>query len=328
VGLNEATLVRLASLVGNSDAARIAANARVAEQIEQRFKRRVDELLADLVNELLASIAETGQLAFSDSEIEERLGALLLEHELQTSIAAANSITPAEYVRAAARPDPYRPHWPSDLRRVRELWDQWRITGRLPGKTREQAKAVKQLYIRRVQQAWQKHGADFIAGEQSRVAGYQRKGTDVNKTGKNGRAVVWNPSAFNREYARAVIEKAAGVPRARAYTIVETETTRYYNTIRVNTYNAIETVIGYLFIAVRDSATTDWCKSRNGVVFMKGTALLGRNTPPCHYNCRGELLPLSRLNPTHRKLLEDMSLRAENRVLVPLLPEWNTDRRR
>ncbi len=119
---------------------------------------------------------------------------------------------------------------------------------------------------------------------------------------------------------REALEIAQSLP---GFTIVETETTRHYNTTRVNTYNQIETVVGYLFVAVRDAATTKWCRSRNGMVVLKGTKEARASCPPCHWNCRSELLPLSRLNPAHRKLLENMSLRPENRVLVPLPDGWN-----
>lgn len=312
-------ITRLAQLVGNEDALRIEHNARIAEHIEQEWKKRFDALFDALTEQLLTTLEASGDLQWP-ADLLERIGALLLEHELQTVVAATTTITPAEYVRAAAG---RAPKWPTDIARIRALWDQWRHTGRLPGRTAEQARAVKTLYIRRVQHAWQTKGATFITGEKNRVAGYGAKGTNKNNTGKGERAAVWNPDAFDRVSARAAIQQATRVSRARAYTIVETETTRYYNTVRINTYNAIDTVVAYLFICVRDAATTKWCKSRSGVVFFKATDLLRHNTPPCHYNCRSELLPLSRLNPAHRKLLENASNWAQNRALVPLLPEWN-----
>lgn len=330
MALNRPVLRSLLTMLGPSDVRRIEDNARAAEVIEQRWVARFNALFDKLAEDLLDTIAEHGEPRWP-TDLAEQIGGLLLEHELATTMAASATITPAEYVRAAkgsAKPQPEQPAWPTDLARIRQLWDQWRRTGRLPGRTAEQARAVKTLYIRRVQQAWQREGVDFINGD--RVDGYGAKGTDVNETGKRGRATVWNPSAFNRDAARVAIQKAFAVPRARAKTIVETETTRYYNTTRVNTYNQIDSVVAYLFVAVRDAATTKWCcygkGGRHGVVFFKGSALLSRNCPPCHYNCRSELLPLSRLNPAHRKLLENTTLWAQNRKLTPLLPEWNRDR--
>ncbi len=319
MGLNRLVLQQLATVLGGEDVRRIEDNARIAEALEQRWVANFDKLWRKLLDDLLDTIAEHGEVRWP-ADLQQQIGALLIEHEMQTIVAATTTITPAEYVRAA-KGDPKK--WPTDLARIRQLWDQWRHTGKLPGRTADQARAIKTLYIRRVQQAWQKNGADFINGDTSKVMGYGAEDSDRNATGRNGRAVVWNPTAFDRESARAALERAFAVPRARAKTIVETETTRYYNTVRVNTYNAIDSVAGYLFVIVRDAGTTKWCRSRAGVVFFKGTALLHHNTPPCHYNCRSELLPLSKLNPAHRKLLENKSLWAENRRLVPLLPEWN-----
>lgn len=324
MGINRAVLHRLAEVLGAQDVRRIEDNARVAEAIEQRWKAKVDELFAELLDDVLDTIEEHGEVRWHQ-DLLERIGALLLEHELQTTVAAANTITPAEYVRAAKGDEK---KWPTDLTRIRQLWDTWRRTGKLPGRTAQQAAAIKTLYIRRVQQAWQKHGRDFISG--ARVAGHQAEHVEpVNDVSDKGKAIVWNNGAFDRAGARQLIEQAFGVAKARAKTIVETETTRYYNTTRVNTYNAIDSVVGYLFVIVRDAATTKWCRSRAGVIFFKGTTGangLPHNTPPCHYNCRSELLPLSRLNPAHRRLLENKSLWAENRRLVPLLPEWNQGR--
>lgn len=320
MGLNRSVLIRLAEVLGAQDVRRIEDNARVAEGVEQIWKKRFDELFDQLLDDLLDTIEEHGEVRWHH-DLLERFGALLLEHELYTSTAAANTIAPAEYVRAAKGD---RNKWPTDLATIRKLWDQWRRTGKLPGRTAQQAAAIKTLYIRRVQQAWQRYGREFIAGA-PRVVG-KRSAPDVNQVNDSKHGAVWNANAFDRAGAKAMLEQALAVPRARASTVIETETTRYYNTVRINTYNAIDSVVAYLFVAVRDSATTKWCRSRAGVIFFKGTDGvngLPHNTPPCHYNCRSELLPLSRLNPAHRRLLEDKRLWAQNRKLEPLLPEWN-----
>src|SRR6185369_13186171 len=202
-------------------------------QLEQRWKSKFDALFNSLIEDVLDTIEEHGELRIHN-DLADRIGELLLEHELETVVAATTTITPAEYVRAAKGDDK---KWPTDLARIRALWDQWRHTGRLPGRTQKQAEAIKTLYIRRVQQAWQRHGQDFTQG--NRVAGRHAKEVEpVNGISDNGRAIVWNPSAFDRDAARAAIEKAFAVPKQRAKTIVETETTRYYNTVRINTYNS------------------------------------------------------------------------------------------
>lgn len=305
MGLNQHTLTHLRAMLSEHDVRRIEDNARIAEALERRWLLRADRLFAELNERVLDAVEVTGELPALWGFVDHELGGFLLEHELVATETAARTVTPAEFVRARA------PKWPTKTARIRALWDQWRKTGALPGRTREQAAAIKVLYIRKMQQLWQDQGRQFIQGR-PRVADVDEKGP------------VWNRDAFDREAARQAIENAAKVSRARARTIVETETTRYYNDTRLAFYATVDTVVGFLFVAVRDHATTKWCRSRNGVVFAAHSAELRKNTPPCHYNCRSELLPLSRLNPGHRKLLEDAKRRPENNHLVPLLPEWNT----
>lgn len=317
MGLNQHTLAQLSKHLAGEDVRRIEDNARIAEALERRWLERADRLFGEINRRVLDVLEQTGELPDSWAWLQHELGGFLLEHELMATETAARTITPAEYARMRL------PKWPTKTERIRALWDRWRKTGALPGRTREQAAAIKVLYIRRVQFMWQNYGRQFIQGRPRVI---DKDGRDVNRVNRDRtdkRGNVWNPDAFNREGAARAIEAEAKVSRARARTIVETETTRYYNDTRTTYYSSVESVIGYLFVAVRDHATTKWCRSRNGVVFIKGTDTLKKNTPPCHYNCRSELLPLSRLNPTHRKLLEDASRRAENNNLVPLMPHWN-----
>lgn len=310
MGLNRGALAKLSTMLAGEDVRRIEDNARIAEHVEQLWLIKLDELLSDLTGDVLRHLAETGEIVFPD-RIDQMLGGFFLQHELATIQAASHTITPAEYVRAASSEGTNKGKWPTDSVRIRQQWDEFRRTGRLPGRARKEASSIKAIYIRRIQQWWQRSGRDFIRG--------------APKTrGETPAGAIWNRDAFDREAARRAIQAEVAVPRARARTIVETETTRHYNTTRVNTYNQIETVVGYLYVIVRDAGTTKWCRSRAGMVLVKSdTKTLRHNTPPCHWNCRSELLPLSRLNPAHRKLLEDLSLRPENRKLEPLPAGWN-----
>ncbi len=307
MSLNGAVLRNLRLILGDADVKRIEQNARAAETLEQGWLANLERLWQQLLDEALDQLAKDGTFKPDADAITKRIGSLLLDHELHVTEQASRTVPPAEYVRAAQAK-----RWPNDLARVRALWDVWRKTGKLPGKTEKDARAIKALYIRSIQTFWQKRGADFITGKPAAV-------------GINEKGVIWNPDAFDRQGARKAIEHAAKVGRARARTIIETETTRYYNATRTNIYDQMEQVGGYLFICVRDHATTKWCRSRGipPMVLLKGTPALRKNTPPCHWNCRSELLPLSTLNPSHRKLLEDTSRYPENRKLVPLPPGWN-----
>ncbi len=310
--LNRAALVQLSTMLAAEDVERIENNARIAERVEQLWLAKLDETLAAVLAKILDHMERTGELLIP-ADLEQQLGGFFLQHELATTIAASSTITAAEYVRAAApkrKPAPPIKKFPTDSVRIREQWDEWRRPGRLPGYTKKQAAGIKAVYIRRIQQWWQRSGREFITGQP--IA-----------TGMDDKGTIWNPNAFDREAARRAIQAEMQVARSRARTIVETETTRYYNTTRVNTYDQIETVAGYLYVIVRDAGTTKWCRSRAGMVLIKGTIAAKKNSPPVHWCCRSELLPLSRLNPAHRKLLEDLSLRPENRLLVPLPPGWN-----
>lgn len=293
-----ASVVELRSILSADEVARVVANARVADAIEQAWKSKLDALLRYLVESTVDRSLTAGELQVDD-RIEQRFGAFLLEHELATTRAAAATVTSPEGNVRAAR----APRWPTSAARINDLWQRWKSKGELPGRTKKQAARIKRVFIRKMQELWQKYGDDFIAGD-------SRKG------------YLNNPRAFSREYAVEKIQEQLGIARSHARTIVETETTRYYNSTRKEAYDAMPNVAGYLFVCIRDHRTTAWCKSRGGAVFTQGTTLLKRNTPPCHWNCRSELLPLSRNNPVHLKLLKNESLWAENRVLVPLPPGW------
>lgn len=308
MALNQIQLAHLSSVLDVRDVRQIEDNARIAERIEHRWKFRVENLFERMNERVLDMIVERDGAPSWDylgTTLFREVAGLLMQHEFETTMAAANTVGSPDYVRASKGAK-----WPNDTARIRELWDRWRRTGKLPGRTREQAAAVKVLYIRRIQTLWQKRGAEFIRGT-PKTLGFDEAG------------MVWNPDAFDRDAAKRAIQEEAKVSRARANTIVETETTRYYNNTRVNAFNAMDNVVGYYYVCVRDHATTPWCLSRRHAVFTKGTELLRKNTPPCHWNCRSELLPLSKNNPAHRRLLDDPKLRAETRRFVPLPPGWN-----
>lgn len=185
--------------------------------------------------------------------------------------------------------------FPKTLKRLKELYDAWRKGQEIPKSIRKDAEHLKKAYIRRCHSVWEKHGKSFRDGG------------------------VYNRSAVTR-----VLERDGDMATSRAKTIVQTETTRYYNGGRRRIYDASEDVTHYLFVAIRDQATTKWCRTRQGVVYEKGSAYLERETPPCHWNCRSEILPLSPLNPRHLRLIKDPSLQRANRRPAPLPPGWNS----
>jgi len=192
-------------------------------------------------------------------------------------------------------PKPVRlgaPLMPKDLPTLRQWYDAMR---RKPTrKLKTMARKLKKAYLDQIQETWKKSSEDWRAGKQ-----------------------------WTQDEIRASIRKAAKVSVKRATVIASTETTRYYNQARRQRYDQVTLVTHYLYMAIRDKATTKWCKTRHGLVLTKGTAALDKSTPPIHFNCRSQLLPLVRTNPRHKKLIDDESLRIENKKVEHLPPGWN-----
>lgn len=183
---------------------------------------------------------------------------------------------------------------PRTIREVMRQYDEWRKKGKVPKKQAAYAEEVKEQYLKRIQKWWAKYGESYRDGEVT--------------------------SEWMREKLRRVTDATYG----RTQVIVRTEGTKYWNTARKDYYDSSEDVTHYLFLAIRDARTTPWCKSRHNVVFKKGTALFDKNVPPCHWNCRSEIVPLTpKTNPSHRTIVDDRKRRAENRSLVPLPKGWS-----
>jgi SPP1 gp7 family putative phage head morphogenesis protein len=181
---------------------------------------------------------------------------------------------------------------PHDLPTLRRWYDASR---RKPSRAlRNMADKLKQNYLDRVQETWKTASADWRVGKQ------------------------WDQDEIRRH-----IRKAAAVAVTRSKVIAATETTRYYNQARRRRYDVVAQVTHYMFMAIRDKATTKWCKTRHGLVLTKDSKAMDKNTPPIHWNCRSQILPLVRTNPNHKKLIADESLRIENHKCEPLPKGWN-----
>jgi SPP1 gp7 family putative phage head morphogenesis protein len=190
---------------------------------------------------------------------------------------------------------------PGSLARIRELYDLYRKTGRLPKRIKDAAKRIKDQYLRKTQSAWRKYSYEYREGD---VATQERV---IQK-----------------------IKDAANTAQARAKTIVRTETTNYYNQTRREIYDRSDAVTHYLFLAIRDQATTKWCtdrtvdgkRGRHGLVYRKDDPLTEKETPACHWNCRSEMVPLIPLNPRHKILIEDDKIQRRNNTCAPLPKGW------
>jgi SPP1 gp7 family putative phage head morphogenesis protein len=271
-----------------ADRVRLAAGAKKAQRIESSFQRKLTrEFKAH--EEALARALLDGK---PPPELPADLVLLLLQnaHDAMAAGFEPAPKSPPASAKLGALPPMKIPSNPGQLR---IWWDKVRKK-KAPPRIQKLAEEIKAAYIAKVQEIWTKAGEAFREGK------------------------VWT-----QDDARAEMKAATRVGAKRGNMIVATETTRYFNQARKAFYDEVPSVTHYLFIATRDKATTPWCNSRRGLIFEKGSELLRRNTPPCHYNCRSEIVPLNRFNPRHKAMIADSSIAAKNNKMVPLLPGWN-----
>jgi SPP1 gp7 family putative phage head morphogenesis protein len=276
--------------LASEDVARLRAGAKAAQRVENRYATEIDDVLDRVGRSLVDALASGAPVP--DFDLTE-----LLLRNARDAMAAAFETQPkvparmAEKPRSGKGPSIKIPSNPSELRK---WWDATR-KGKAPARIQSLAKRIKQAYLHKVQELWTRYGEEFRRGD-----------------------------TFTQDAVRGQMQRAVDVARKRGRTIVATETTRYYNQARRSFYDEQNTITHYLFVSIRDKRTTKWCKTRDGIVYTKGTEILEKETPPTHYQCRSEILPLSPFNPNHKKLIDDPSLRRENRRPAPLLPGWNT----
>lgn len=178
---------------------------------------------------------------------------------------------------------------------LQQRWDKVR-KGKISKFNAKEAKKIKDQYLRKCQSVWDRHSQDF-------------------RTGK----------VFDQREALKVITDASRGAAFRGKNIVETETTRYYNQARKSYFDQSPDVGFYLFLAIMDRATTKWCSTRHRIIYRKDDEITKKETPPLHWFCRSEMVPLSVLNPVHKKLIDNRSLWRENsrRKFEPLPKGWN-----
>lgn len=282
-------IYELTDKLGAREAAEIINFAKAQERLEAKWRRKMKEFIDRLTEEILQNAEKTGRMKLSDVDF----SPIVMQHSyeiLKSGISSAARRPTVRYQRMAAPP---KAKIPKSLKALRIMWDEWRKKKVIPPRQREIAEKLKKAYCDKVQSVWVKYGEEFRSGNTASVT----KAVDKIKQG-------------------------ADVTYSRAKMIVETETTYYYNRARRDMYDESPDVTHYLFVAIRDHATTKWCKTRNGVVYSKGDPLLEKETPPCHWNCRSEILPLTKLNPAHAVLIEDKSKQRRNRTCEPLPKGW------
>lgn len=281
-------LPRLSSL----DRHRLAKSAEDAQRLEARWRRKIAAEIRIWGNRTIESLENDEELPAGSTF---DLYGLFVEHYFDVAIEATGKAESdlERHVDPRVRLKKGQPKIPNSLRELMKLYDLWRAKEYIPKRQREFAENVRKAYLKKVQNIWRQHSAEW------------RAGGDVEK-----------------EQIRAKIQEAARTTYSRARTIVDTETTRHYNHARREVYDQSPDVVAYLFLAIRDHATTRWCMTRSGLVYHRGDPRLEKETPPIHWNCRSEILPLTRQNPKHLALIEDSSLDRRNHTCEPLPKGW------
>jgi SPP1 gp7 family putative phage head morphogenesis protein len=289
--IRDPMLLGALACLSTGERVRLREESKKATTLERFWRARFDEEIRRLDNWVFRDLVENGRYAESEIDFTQ----VVVEHSfaaMALGMRSAKKELGAQFLSRLAKP-PGPTRIPRSLAELRVLYDRWRRKRDLPPRQKAIAEDLKKAYLARVQSVWEKYGDDFRSGK-----------------------------TYDRDQVRKVLQSKGDMARARAAMIVQTETTLYYNRARRAVYDRSGDVTHYLFVALRDKATTKWCRSRQGLVFEKGTVLLDTNQPPCHWNCRSELLPLSPLNPGHLKMIDDPSRRASNRRLEPLPPGW------
>lgn len=286
----ETEVQRYANILDAPDLVRLQRSAEAAHSIEQQWVHKLEAFFEKLEAEIFAYL-----------ELYERLpnnlgfDSFLTEHYFEVATLGFKTAYGAEQFHDLPRLSaPPKGKQPKSLWALKEAYDEWKRGASKPKRPLTLGQRLQEEYFKKIRRVWKEHSEAWREGD---------------------------PEA--REEARRELQKQGRMAFPRAKMIVETETTHYYNQVRREVYDQSDDVTHYLFVAIRDHRTTAWCKTRNGIVMPKGTEILRTNTPPVHWNCRSEILPLSPKNIRHLALINDPTRRASNRRLEPLPPGWN-----
>lgn len=289
MAVNFKAIVQIKQTLGAKEAAEILRLSKKADKLEAIWRAKFKTEISKITKQVVERAEQTGRLTLSKVDFRE----IVLRHSLAIMEEGYKSTKQATPIRMATRQGPPKDLIPKKLKDLRIMWDRWRKKKELPPRQKIIAERLKQAYVKKLQSVWKRAAADTLEG----------KSMDKNK-------------------AIAAIINGADVVVSRAKMIVETETTHYYNAARRTIYDESPDVEFYLFVAIRDHATTKWCKTRHHLVYKKGDPILNTETPPIHWNCRSELLPMTPLNPNHLKIIRDKKKQRRNNRCEPLPKDW------
>lgn len=286
---NLQTISNLIKLLGGRETADVVRLANKVETLERKWQAEMKAYIDEMTREWIDNAEQTGRLKLDFVDFVP----ILMEHSRAVTIAGIESTKDVRPVRALRLAAPPKAAVPKTFRDLRVWWDAYRKTKKVPPRQKALAERLRKAYVSKCQEVWKRNSEDFLSGITARK--------------------IESVSA---------IMKGADVAYSRGKMIVETETTYYFNKARRQIYDQSPDVTHYLFVAVRDHATTKWCKTRQGLVYAKGDTLLDKETPPIHWNCRSELLPLTPANPNHLRLINEAKRARRNNSPERLHPEW------
>lgn len=277
------------ALVGPREAAEVIHLSKRTQRLERRWVVAAKADIDKTTRRVLANARQTGRIKESLVDFEP----LMMKHAFETMKLGFESTERRQPIRNTYLASPPPGTIPKSLRALRAWYFEYRKTGKAGARQKVLAARLKAAYLEKLSEVWRELSDDFLQG-----------------------------NTFDQEEVIAAIARRANVTKARAKTIVETETTKYFNAARRAVYDASPEVSHYLYVAIRDHVTTKWCKTRQGLVYAKGDPLLDKETPPVHWNCRSELLPLTPHNPAHLVLIQDRARSRRHNSPEPLPVGW------
>lgn len=266
--------------LGPEEAAEVLLMAEKAEKLEHKWVKKAEE-----INEMLLAYAlDEIEAGSGKAAMERLLIEFLMDHMVEVSRQSVQTSEKRKPVipKRLAKPGKGLKYWMS-------VWDDWKLKRKPTKAIRKQAQAVLKEYLKATRQWYSRASEPLRRGEIPKK--------DIGKE----------------------LAKQVRAPLARTKTIVNTETTRFWNEGRQAYYGGQEQVTHFLYVAIRDHRTTKWCQTRHGLVYEKDDPEI---PPPVHWNCRSEILPLTPLSPKHQTLIQDKSRARRNNRPEPLPPGW------
>ena len=278
--MNNDVIARLIKQFGESEAEEIVRLARRVQRLEGEWLRRIEEFYRALAKRTARKLLERGVPPSADDiDFEDVFTEFWFDVQIE-AFKSVESMTPIPKRMAKKK------RTLKDLIRERNAWRKGKLRPKVP---KGYIKDLKSEYLDKIHKYWRKHSDDFLQGE-----------------------------VYNQEQAYKKLTEDLNLGESRARTIIRTETTRYYNEVRKEFYDQVPDVTHYLFVSIRDHRTTDWCRTRDGLVYKKTSKFKWEIPPPCHWNCRSEILPLDPDNPNHKRLIDDTNQSRDNNSPTPL----------